>query len=116
MLDDCCNRLLPGLEEAARFRDVILYDPDLVGLILGYGRHILYYQYRPISLEGDQLSSGSLFCPRAPQVDHLGSLWLALQALNAALQVLHLPLQEHVPGEEADHEQGRRPEGEAAGS
>ena len=86
MLDDGRNRILLGLEEAARFGDVVLYDPDLIGLILWYGRHVLDHQHRPIALEGDQLRPGSLLGSRAPEFDHLGLLWLAaLQALNAAL-------------------------------
>ena len=43
MLNDGRDRLLPGLEEAAGFGNIILYNPDLVDLILGYRRHILDY-------------------------------------------------------------------------
>jgi hypothetical protein len=44
MLDDGRDRVfLPGLEEAAGFGDSVLYDPDLIDLILGYSRHVLDY-------------------------------------------------------------------------
>jgi hypothetical protein len=44
MLNDGRDRVfLPGLEEAAGFGNIILYNPDLVDLILGYRRHVLDY-------------------------------------------------------------------------
>ena len=44
MLNDGRDQVfLPGLEEAAEFGKIILYNPDLVDLILGYRRHVLDY-------------------------------------------------------------------------
>jgi len=43
MLDYGRNRVLPGLEEAAGFGDIVLYDPNLVDLIFRYGRYVLDY-------------------------------------------------------------------------
>src|SRR5215218_3146875 len=112
VLDHDRDRVPFGLEEAAWLRSIALYYPDLVGLALRCGGHVLGHQYRPIApLKGNQLRLYPLLRPRSPERDHLGTLGLvlglALEALNAALQIAHLSLQEHAPGEQADREYGR---------
>src|SRR5215213_10290574 len=59
-------RAASGLEEATRLGGVALYDPNLVGLALRHGGHVLGHQYRPIAFEGDQLRPGSLLCSHTP--------------------------------------------------
>src|SRR5215203_2452588 len=120
VLDHGSDRVPFGLEEAAWLRSIALYYPDLVGLALRCGGHVLGHQYRPIALEGNQLRLYPLLRPRSPERDHLGTLGLvlglALEAPNAALQIPHLSLQEHAPGEQADREHGRGSKGEVAGT
>src|SRR5215210_6102723 len=66
VLDHGRDRAPFGLEEATWLRGIALYDPDLVGLALWGGGHVLGHQHRPIALEGDQLRLGSLLCSRTP--------------------------------------------------
>src|SRR5215210_8436286 len=66
VLDHGRDRVTFGLEETTRLGGVALYDPNLVGLALRHGGHVLGHQYRPIAFEGDQLRPGSLLCPHTP--------------------------------------------------
>src|SRR5215203_1979586 len=66
VLDHGSDRAPPGLEEAAWLGSIALYYPDLVGLALRCGGHVLGNQYRPIALEGNQLRLYPLLRPRSP--------------------------------------------------
>src|SRR5215217_8446207 len=107
LLDNGGDRLPVGFEEAARLRDVALYNPDLVGLVLRHPGHVLGHQDRLVTLEEDQLCLGPLRGPGSRESHH-PALLRVLQACYLTLQLLDLTLQQHVPGEEPDHEQGGR--------
>src|SRR5215218_6515803 len=108
------DRVILGLEEAARLRDVIYYDPDLEGLLLGYRGHVLGHKDCPLVPEDNHLHVRSVRCLGALQRDHPALLLGCLEVLDPALQVADLLMQEHVPGEEADNEQGCRSEREVS--
>ena len=82
--------------------------PGLPYLLAGIDK-VFGHQDRPVVLEDHHLRVGLLRVAGSLERDH-PALRRVLQVGDLAVEVLYLPLQQHVPGEEPDDEQGSRPE------
>src|SRR5215210_95033 len=105
-----------GLEETTGLWHVALYYPDLARPVLGDRRQVLGHEDDLILVDGGHFGVGALIRPCSFERDRLGLLELLLVPCvgELPLQILYLVLQQHVPRQQADHQQDRSTKREAS--